>query len=85
MKKASTKKPEEDDLRDEHGAEFFRNAKPNRFAQRVKVGRTRPARAAAKTVKKRGSYARILHSPVHLLRAIVKIRIELSLFFLAAL
>jgi len=55
MKKTSAKKSEERDLRNEYGRDFFRNLKPNRFANRVKLGRIRSGRAAAKTVKKRGS------------------------------
>jgi len=34
-------KPDDDDLRPEYDAEFFRNMKPNRFASRPKLGRVR--------------------------------------------
>jgi len=57
MKKNSTKKSDEDELRNEYGPEFFRNMKPNRFATRPKLGRVNASasRVAAKRSKKRGS------------------------------
>ncbi len=39
MRKPATRKTDEDELRPEYDAEFFRSMKPNRFASRPKLGR----------------------------------------------
>jgi hypothetical protein len=42
-----------DDLRAEYGSEFFKDLKPNRFADREKLGRVHTVERSAKRVSSR--------------------------------
>ena len=44
-----------DDLRPEYGPEFFKDLKPNRFADRAKLGRVRTPARSAKLVSARAA------------------------------